>query len=159
MQKLAFSIVHFGREGGAPGQKFFLGWSTLVRSKTSWQTKKTSGTSPAHWGRFWPLRIEKRHFFQFFNEDFSFLEYFCRSAGGPLIPEISSSNKLSKIYLSEGRTQKLATFDTPNTRSQILARQAVLTEFKVWKCLAELGFGIEDLGGVKCCCFLGAPIR
>ena len=23
MQKLAFSIVHFGREGGAPGQKFF----------------------------------------------------------------------------------------------------------------------------------------
>ena len=25
MQKLAFSIVHFGREGGAPGQKFFSG--------------------------------------------------------------------------------------------------------------------------------------
>ena len=59
-----------------------------------------------------------------------FWSIFAGLQGGPLIPEISSSNKLSKIYLSEGRTQKSATFDPPNPRSQILARQGIFKPLK-----------------------------
>ena len=54
-----------------------------------------------------------------------FWSIFAGLQGGPPMPEISSSNKLSKIYLSEGRTQKSATFDPPNPRSQNLARQGI----------------------------------
>ena len=54
-----------------------------------------------------------------------FWSIFAGTQGGSLMPEISSSNKSSKIYLSEGRTQKSATFDPPNPRSQNLARQGI----------------------------------
>ena len=56
-----------------------------------------------------------------------FWSMFAGLQGGPLIPEISSSNKSSKIYLSEGRNRKSATFDPPNPRSQNLARRAIFT--------------------------------
>ena len=46
MQKLTFLTARFEREGGAPGQNFFLTWSALIRRKTPWQTKKSNGTSP-----------------------------------------------------------------------------------------------------------------
>ena len=54
-----------------------------------------------------------------------FWSIFAGLQGGPLMPDISSSNKSSKIYLYEGRTQKSATFDPPNPRSQNLARQSI----------------------------------
>ena len=54
-----------------------------------------------------------------------FWSIFAGLQGDPPIPEISSSNSLSKIYLSERRTQKSATFDPPNPRPQILARQGI----------------------------------
>ena len=60
-----------------------------------------------------------------------FWSIFAGTQGGSLMPEISSSNKSSKIYLSEGRTQKSATFDPPNPRSQNLARQGIFKAFKV----------------------------
>ena len=47
-----------------------------------------------------------------------FLSIFADLQGGPLMPETSSSNKSSKIDLPEGRTQKSATFDPSNPRSQ-----------------------------------------
>ena len=53
-----------------------------------------------------------------------FWSIFAGLQGGLLMPDISSSNKSSKIYLYEGRTQKSATFDPRNPRSQNLARRA-----------------------------------
>ena len=54
-----------------------------------------------------------------------FWSIFAGLQGGPLMPEISSSNKSSKIYLYEGSTKKSATFDPPNPRSQNLARKSI----------------------------------
>ena len=79
-----------------------------------------------------------------------FWSIFAGLQGGPLMPEISSSNNSSKINLYEGRIQKSATFDPPNPRSQNLARQAI---FKAsWKkCLFSMLGGqnrfLGDWGG------------
>ena len=125
-----FRLFILGGKGVRLVRNFFLGWSTLVRSKTPWQTKKTSGTSPAHWESILTSQDRKKAFFPIFLMKIShFWSIFAGLQGALLILEISSSNKSSKIYLYEGRTQKSATFDPPNPRSQTLARQAI---FKPW---------------------------
>ena len=78
-----FRLFILGGKGVRLVRNFFLRWSTLVRSKTPWQTKKTSGTSPAHWESILTSQDRKMGFYPIFNENFSFLEYFCRSAGRP----------------------------------------------------------------------------
>ena len=54
---------------------------------------------------------KKVNFSIFLMKNSHFLSIFADLQGGPLMPETSSSNKSSKIDLSEGRTQKSATFD------------------------------------------------
>ena len=75
-----FRLFILGAKGVRLVRNFFLGWSTLVRSKTSWQTKKTSGTSPAHWESILTSQDRKKAFSQVFNENLSFLVYFYMSA-------------------------------------------------------------------------------
>ena len=64
IEKSHFFIL--GGKGVRLVRNFFLGWSTLVRSKTSWQTKKTSGTSPAHWESILTSQDRKKAFFPIF---------------------------------------------------------------------------------------------
>ena len=70
-----------------------------------------------------PLRVDfdfpesKKVTFSFFLMKIShFSGFFIGSQEGPQMPEISSSNRSSKIDLSEGRTKKSATFDPQNPR-------------------------------------------
>ena len=67
---------------------------------------------------------KKGIFPEFLMKIYHFWSIFTGLQGDSVIPEISSSNKSGKIYLYEGSTQKSATFDTPNPRSQNIARQA-----------------------------------
>ncbi len=65
---------------------------------------------------------KKGIFPEFLMKIYHFWSIFTGLQGDSVIPEISSSNKSGKIYLYEGCTQKSATFDPPNPRSQSLAR-------------------------------------
>ena len=94
------SMVDFFAEGGALWQNFFFwGDRPFLGVKPHGRPKSRTGPPQPSRSRFWHPRIEKSHFFNFFNENFSFLEHFCSSLGKTLKPEISSSNKSSKIDL------------------------------------------------------------
>ena len=78
-----FRMFILGGKGVRLVRNFFLGWSTLVSSKTPWQTKNTSGTSPAHWESILTSQDRKRAFFPSISWKFIIFGVFlhvCREA-------------------------------------------------------------------------------
>ena len=102
-------------------------------------------------------RSKKGIFFNFLMKISHFGSIFAGLQGGPLMPEIPSSNKSSKIYLYEGRTLKPATFDPPHHRSQNPAWQGIFKASMFENALPSQVLG-SRIWGVKCCWFLGAPL-
>ena len=88
--------------------------------------QKVERDLPSHLGVDFDLPGSKKVTFSIFVMKTShFLIIFAGLRGGPLVPEIASSNNSSKMDLFEGRTKKSETFDPPNPRSQDLVRQGI----------------------------------
>ena len=102
--------------GCAWSEIFFWGDRHRLGVKPHGRPKSRTGPPQPSVSRFWFPRIEKSHFFIFLMKISHFSGFFIGSQEGPQMPEISSSNRSSKIDLSEGRTKKSATFDPQNPR-------------------------------------------
>ena len=132
-------------------RNFFLTWSPSVRTKTPWQTKKTNGTPLWSYKYFFISLESKIWLSSHFRVQNTFFIAFSRGVWeGPQVSEISSSNKSGKIYLCEGRTQILVTFDPLNPRFWLQLGKSFSKQL-----LATRESRI--LGGQKCCRFFGAP--
>ena len=109
-----FRGVIFSMRGVRLVRNFWLRWSLMVRTKTPWQTKKTSDTSLAPYRSVLVIQNRKIRFWTDFGWRMRFLRSFPRmTQRGPQVSEISASNKSGKIGLYEVRAQKSATFDPP----------------------------------------------
>ena len=152
-----FRLFILGGKGVRLVRIFFWGDPHWLGVKLHGIPKRRPGPPQPTGSRFWPPRIEKRHFSQVFHENLSFLVYFHRSAGrlhdtrnffqqqvGQNIPIWEVQSKISNIWPPKSSIPK------PSSTSHFQS-------FKLWKWLVELGFDIEDLG-VKCCRFLIAPL-
>ena len=95
---------------------FFWGDPHCLAVKPHGRPKTRPGPPQPTGSRFWPPRIEKRHFPEFLMKIYHFWSIFTGLQGDSVIPEISPSKKSGKIYPYEGCTQKSATFDPPNPR-------------------------------------------
>ena len=125
-----FDCSFWEGRGCAWSEIFFWDDPHWLGVKPHGRPKRRPGPPQPTGNRFWPPRIEKSIFSNFLMKISHFWSIFACLQGGPLIPEISSSNESSKIYLYEGRTQKSATFEPPNPRSQNLTGRAI---FKAWR--------------------------
>ncbi len=135
-----FRGVIFSMRGVRLVRNFWLRWSLMVRTKTPWQTKKTSDTSLAPYRSVLVIQNRKIRFWTDFGWRMRFLRSFPRmTQRGPQVSEISASNKSGKIGLYEVRAQKSATFDPPKPRPQNLVCDLI---FKV--CQISLIFWIFD---------------
>ena len=107
--------------------------------------------------RFWSPRIEKSQFFNFFNENFSFFEHFCRSPGRPPDARNFFQQQFEQNRPIWGAHPKIGNILPPKSSIPKPSSARHFKAFKIYEFCLRAGFWDRGFGGSNVADFLMRP--